>query len=141
MEFFEYAEIVTSQEEIRDKVCMDTLPFFCEAVEAVDKADELGRVVYFLHWGRFHLRCEEVMGGVRFSVTDCPNALAWTVTTGYPPCPDKVVLHATINRTDHDPGFIAVTKDLLVTLKTGLEQKFAREPAMNAPRPIFIPTL
>lgn len=80
MEFFEFANVLTTQEEIRDKVSIDTLPFFCEEVEAVDVAEELGRVIYFRHWGRFHLRQVDVMGGVRFSVTDCPNALTWTVT-------------------------------------------------------------
>lgn len=82
MEFFEFADLLTTQDEIRNKVSIDTLPFFCEEIEAVDEAEELGRVI-FRHWGRFHLRQEDVMGGVRFSVPDCPNALAWTVTTGY----------------------------------------------------------
>ena len=141
MEFFEYADILTSQEEIRSKVSIDTLPFFCEEVEAVDVAEELGRVIYFRHWGRFHLRQEDVMGGVRFSVPDCPNALAWTVTTGYPPYPEKIVLHATINRLEHDAEFIDATKALLATLKTGLEENFNSEPANAEPRPFLMADL
>ena len=141
MEFFEYADILTSQEEIRSKVSIDTLPCFCEEVEAVDAAEELGRVIYFRHWGRFHLRQEEVMGGVRFSVPDCPNALAWTVTTGYPPYPEKIVLHATINRLEHDAEFIDATKALLATLKTGLEENFSSEPASTEPRPFLMADL
>ena len=55
MEFFEFAEVVTSQEEIRNRVFIDTLPDFCEEIEGVDAAEELGRVVYFRQWGRFHI--------------------------------------------------------------------------------------
>jgi protoporphyrinogen oxidase len=124
MEFFEFAAISATQEEIRDNVSVSNLPFFCEEVEAVDEAEELGRVIYFRHWGRFHIRRENVMGGVRFSVPDCPNALAWTVTTGYPPHPQKVVLHATINRTEHDPEFITATQELLAAFKNGIEKNF-----------------
>lgn len=61
------------------------------------------------------------MGGVRFWVPDCPNALAWTVTTGYPPYPERIVIHATINRTDHNREFIDATVALMKTLKNGLE--------------------
>lgn len=49
-------------------------------------------------WGEFTLRRDHIMGGARFSMLDCPNALAWTFTTGYPPDRDKLVVHLTINR-------------------------------------------
>jgi len=142
MEFFEYAEVATTQEEIRGKVGIDSLPMFCEDIEAVDVAEELGRVIYFRHWGRFHIRQETVLGGVRFSVPDCPNALAWTVTTGYPPHPEKIVLHATINRTEHSPDFLGATKSLLAAFKAGLEENFSGKGAKQpVPQPIRIPCL
>lgn len=141
MEFFEFADILTTQDKIRNKVSIDTLPFFCEEIEEMDAAEELGRIIYFRHWGRFHLRQEDVMGGVRFSVPDCPNALAWTVTTGYPPYPEKIVLHATINRLAHDAEFIEATQALLTTLKTGLETHFTSEPTQAEPRPFLMPDL
>ena len=141
MEFFEFTDVVTSQEEIRAKVSVDTLPDYCEEVEAVDGLEELGRVIYFRQWGRFHIRQETVMGGVRFSVPDCPNALAWTVTTGYPPCLEKIVLHATINRTEHSPEFIGATKALLAAFKTGLEGNFSGDSAKDASACFHIPCL
>lgn len=141
MEFFEFADVLATQEEIRNKVSIDNLPFYCKEVEAVDQADALGRVIYFRHWGRFHIRREHVMGGVRFSVPDCPNALAWTVTTGYPPQPQKIVLHATINRTEHDPEFISATKELLAALKTGMEKNFNSQSAKAELRPLAIADL
>lgn len=122
MEFFEFAEISTTKEAIRDVLSIDALPKLCEEIESVDITETLGRVIFFYQWGRYHIRRDEVMGGLRFWVPDCPNALAWTVTTGYPPHPNKIVLHATINRTTHSDEFIHATKSLIATLKKGLEE-------------------
>ncbi|MGV1098584.1 hypothetical protein ACUUL3_04145 [Thiovibrio sp. JS02] len=141
MEFFEFAEVLTSEEGIRSRVTIETLPLYCEDIEEVDEAEELGRVIYFRHWGRFHIASANVLGGVRFWVPDCPNALAWTVTTGHPPCPEKIVLHATINRLEHSPDFLAATKSLLATLKAGLEGNFASESSQVPAKPFRIPCL
>jgi hypothetical protein len=138
MEFFEFAKVVTSAEGIRNTLTVDALPQFCEEIESVDEVEELGRVIYFLQWGRYHIRCDEVMGGLRFWVPDCPNALAWTVTTGYPPHPDQIVLHATFNRLSHSEEFINATKALLLAFKKGLEnspEDIWLKPAMT---PIFL---
>lgn len=124
MEFFEYAEVTTQQEEIREKLHFQTLSTYCRDIDEVADEGEEDMVVYFATWGRFHIRCEQIMGGLRFSVPDCPNALAWTITTGYPPHPEKIVLHATINRTFHDPEFIEGIKLLLQAFKEGLETHF-----------------
>ncbi|MFZ5758183.1 MAG: hypothetical protein ACOY32_00965 [Thermodesulfobacteriota bacterium] len=138
MEFFEFADVTTTPEEIVVRLSPDALPGFCDAIEAVEEEGEADLVIYFLHWGRFHIRREQVMGGVRFSVPDCPNALAWTVTTGYPPCPEKIVVHATINRTGHDDDFLAATRALLSSFKIGLEQKIAGQTVPAGPRPLHI---
>ncbi|MBI4804790.1 MAG: hypothetical protein HY795_06110 [Desulfovibrio sp.] len=121
MEFFEFADVAATPEGIRQMLTLSALPDYCDEIESVDEEEELGRVVYFFQWGRYHIRRDEVMGGVRFWVPDCPNALAWTVTTGYPPHPGKIVLHATINRTFHDQEFIDATKALISAFKAGLE--------------------
>lgn len=134
MEFFEIAEVCTSAEGIRKIVTIETLPEWCDEVESVDIEEELGRVIYFLQWGRYHIKCAEVMGGVRFWVPDCPNALAWTITTGYPPHPDMIVLHATFNRLTHSEEFISATKSLLKACKNGLEGfPETKWPAPSAP--------
>ncbi|MFZ5764493.1 MAG: hypothetical protein ACOY4H_02725 [Thermodesulfobacteriota bacterium] len=138
MEFFEFADVTTTPEEIVVRLSPDALPGFCDAIEAVEEEGEADLVIYFLHWGRFHIRRELVMGGVRFSVPDCPNALAWTVTTGYPPCPEKIVVHATINRTGHNDEFLAAIGALLTSLKAGLEEKLACRAAAITPRALQI---
>ena len=61
------------------------------------------------------------MGGVRFALLDCPNALAWTITTGYPPAREKIVIHLTINRERKPQEFIEEIEQFLKDLETGLE--------------------
>lgn len=72
-------------------------------------------------WGHFALRRENINGGVRFTMPTCPNSLAWTVTTGFPPSPERVVVHCTINRTEHDPDFIASIEEFVALWVRGLE--------------------
>jgi hypothetical protein len=127
MEFFYHADARTNPETLRRILSLDKLPEVCAAVDDIGEAEELGRVVFFCHWGRFHIRREEILGGVRFWVPDCPNALAWTVTTGLPPCPERVVIHGTINRTEHDQEFIEACHALLEETKRGLERELGVE--------------
>lgn len=134
MEFFEFANVATTQEAITKKVISKNLPFYCEEIEAVTDEGQRDLVVYFSHWGRFSIRSEEIMGGIRFSIPDCPNALTLSVTTGYPPHPDKIVIHSTINRTYHDNDFIEGIQSLIKALKSGLEKNFCKEPATPEPQ-------
>jgi hypothetical protein len=75
-------------------------------------------------WGEFTLRRDEIMGGVRFSMLDCPNALAWTVTTGYAPARDKLVVHLTINRERKQDEFLEEIRQFLDDLQNGLKTHF-----------------
>lgn len=138
MEFFTFSDITTTQRTIREQLTLTNLPTYCTEIEAVEEENEQDMVVYFSYWGRFHIRSETVMGGVRFSVPDCPNALAWTVTTGYPPYPDKIVLHATINRTGHDQEFIQGIEKLLSAFKEGLQNNDRIEQNQQNHSPIHL---
>jgi len=55
---------------------------------------------------------------------DCPNALQWTITTGFPPEENKIVLHCTINRTQKSDEFIEEIEDFLIEWETGLNSQF-----------------
>jgi len=64
--------------------------------------------------GRVHLMPQrKIKGGLRFYLEECPNALAWTVTTGYPPAREAVVLHLTINRQRKQPQFVDEINEFL----------------------------
>jgi hypothetical protein len=55
---------------------------------------------------------------------DCPNALAWTITCGYPPTRDKIVIHLTINREQKPQEFIEEINEFLDGWMKGLEENF-----------------
>ncbi len=57
-------------------------------------------------WGEFVISYNKINGGVRFTLVDCPNALSWTITTGFSPERQKIVIHATINRTQKPDEFV-----------------------------------
>ena len=123
MEFFEIAEVGTSEKNIQEKLTLGKLEEYCESIFPLDEGSDqclTGGI-----WGEFTLRRDLIMGGVRFSMLDCPNALAWTITTGYPPARDKLVLHLTINRTRKQAEFVEEIHLFLKDLKKGLESYFA----------------
>ncbi len=67
-------------------------------------------------WGEFTLTRHEINGGLRFSLLECPNALTWTITTGYEPAPDSVMFTLTINRTEKDQEFSKKLRIFLTTI-------------------------
>jgi len=64
-------------------------------------------------WGEFTLARQDIKGGLRFSLLECPNALTWTITTGYEPAPDAIIVHLTINRMEKDQEFLEEIKEFL----------------------------
>lgn len=116
MEFFAIADVRTTEEELRYRLKIESLSDWCGSISGIRSDDEIDSV-----WGVFRVHREEIRGGVRFTLPTCPNAFAWTVTTGFPPAEDKVVIHCTINRRDHDPDFIESIEDFADDWKTGLE--------------------
>ncbi|MDQ7079135.1 MAG: hypothetical protein Q9M41_00525 [Paracoccaceae bacterium] len=105
MEFFRSVDIACDESDLQARLTVAALPQFCSEIGAVqDIENEQGRMQCL--WGSFVVRRDLIRGGVRFHLPDCPNALAWTITTDLPPAPETVVLHATINRQEHDPDFI-----------------------------------
>jgi hypothetical protein len=75
-------------------------------------------------WGEFTLTRQEIKGGLRFSLLECPNALTWTITTGYEPAPESIVVHLTINRTEKEDEFLEEIKDFLDDHSRLLEDAF-----------------
>lgn len=105
MEFFRFLPQAATPDRLREVLTIGAMPQRCASVDRVleDRGD--AGEIYCL-WGQFRVRREVINGGVRFSLPGCPNALAWTITAGLPPDPEQAVIHASINRTEHDPDFI-----------------------------------
>ncbi len=118
MEFFKVVNAQLTEKEIQEKLTLNNLEFFCESIFPMEKGDELCAIGGM--WGEFTLRRDHIMGGVRFSMLDCPNALAWTITTGYPPSRDKLVIHLTINRDKKQEAFVEEIHQFLSDMEKGI---------------------
>lgn len=112
MEFFKIIDIPITQEQLAKKLALRNLENLSNQIfpiaEPQNKLVEIGSL-----WGEFSLLREEIKGGVRFALMECPNALAWTVTTGYDPAPKGVVIHLTINRKEINQEFLEEIEDFL----------------------------
>lgn len=120
MEFFRTVDGNLTGDDLQNIVTVANLDQLCDSIDRVLWAEGDQGEIYCL-WGQFPVRREAVNGGVRFTLPTCPNALQWTVTTGFPPTPEGAVIHATINRTEHDPDFIDSIELFLDDWATGLE--------------------
>ena len=112
MEFFRIIETSTNESLIQELISLDHLEkvsnqIFSLSPPAKNEAN-IGGI-----WGEFTLTRSEIKGGLRFALLECPNALCWTITTGYPPAPDSIVLHLTINRQQKDPEFLEEIEEFL----------------------------
>ena len=67
---------------------------------------------------------DEIKGGIRLSMLDCPNAFAWKITRGYPPDREKVIIHRTINRQQKDQEFVDEINEFINSWVEGIENHF-----------------
>lgn len=127
MEFFRIINVKTTEEELQKRLTPENLEHFTTLLFGLDKSSD-GEIFIGGIWGEFTLTRQEIKGGVRFALKECPNALCWTVTTGYPPQRDAVVVHLTINRTRKKPEFLDEIEEFLADHSRCIETMF------NAPR-------
>jgi hypothetical protein len=124
MEFFRVINVKTSEEviqktfEMTNLAAMSTQLFLLEV-----KNDEKAKIGSF--WGEFTLCRTVIKGGLRFALSECPNALTWTLTTGYDPAPGSVILHLTINRTQKEDEFIEELNEFIDDQVQKIKELFA----------------
>lgn len=118
MEFFRIVNKSTAEQVLKEHLSLQNLEDFCLSSFPLENGTEVCRIGGM--WGEFTLRRDEIMGGVRFSMLDCPNAFAWTITTGYPPAREGLVIHLTINRTRKQEEFVEEINQFLDDLENGL---------------------
>lgn len=123
MEFFQIADVSTSEKGIQENLKLENLEAFCESIFPLEENPDVCLTGGM--WGEFTVRRDLIMGGVRFSMLNCPNALAWTITTGYPPAREKVVIHLTINRERKQEQFVEEIHHFLEDLRKGLTSYFS----------------
>jgi len=121
MEFFTKIIKSTSEEKIQASITPRSVSDFAESMLFIEGDNNVFKGVTL--WGEFTISYNKIKGGVRFALLDCPNALAWTITCGYPPEKDKIILHCTINRTKKPIEFIEEIQELLEEWKSGIESE------------------
>jgi hypothetical protein len=112
MEFFRILKVKTNESDIQFDLTLENLNSISNEIFVIGnqnkKEAEIGGI-----WGEFTLTRSEIKGGLRFALLECPNALAWTITTGYPPDPNSIIIHLTINRQEKESSFIEEVEEFL----------------------------
>jgi len=118
MEFFKIIDIPVSEFIIQEGVTFSNLEKVMPSMFVIETigADILAGT----SWGEFKVSLDKIMGGVRMAFLDCPNALAWTITTGYPPDRAKLILHITINRSRKPANFLEEIEEFIEDWEEGL---------------------
>ena len=121
MEFFRIIKVKTTEKSIQDKLTIANLESISNELFVIGNQNtteaEIGSV-----WGEFTLTRRLIRGGIRLALEECPNALAWTITTGIKPDPEAIVIHLTINRKEQTADFIQEIEAFLDDQGSCLEQ-------------------
>lgn len=124
MEFFKIVDIETNHKWIHENITIENLEKITDTNFVIEHKGNDALIGTL--WGEFELSYDKINGGVRFTLTSCPNALAWTLTTGFPPERNKLIIHATINRTQKQEEFIEEIKDFLNDWEVGLIKFYSK---------------
>ncbi|OUR90785.1 hypothetical protein A9Q87_12595 [Flavobacteriales bacterium 34_180_T64] len=112
MEFFRGINLNTTEEYLQKYLRLNSLDKLSNEIFNLktpsEEVADIGGI-----WGEFTLSRNEINGGIRFALLECPNALCWTVTTGFPPDPESTVIHLTVNRQQISQEFIEEIEEFL----------------------------
>ncbi len=125
MEFYRIVDVCTNEKRIRDVLTFENLEKMSRHLFEIDTPGKREASIGSI-WGEFTLSRDNINGGLRFALVECPNALAWTVTTGFPPERESIVIHLTINRKQKQQQFIDEIEDFLVDHSQCLENIFCK---------------
>ncbi|WP_372770567.1 hypothetical protein [Lutibacter sp.] len=122
MEFFRIIDKQTTEAQLQTKIHPKSLEEFTETMLYLESMENNFKGATL--WGEFVLSYDKINGGVRFTLLDCPNAVSWTITTGFPPERNKIVLHSTINRTQKPDEFVEEIEEFMDEWEEGLNREF-----------------
>ncbi len=122
MEFFKIINVQTTQDQIQKNINFDNLDDLCASIFVMSITNNIANIGGI--WGEFSLQKDNINGGLRFSLLECPNALTFTITTGFQPEPNQIVLHLTVNRLELKPIFIEEIEEFIDDWETGILKLF-----------------
>ena len=121
MEFYVKVPVNIPTNLIQRDLNLLKLTMWCSSIDQVI-AKEGNRAVIHSDWGTLHVHRELIQTGVRFSVTDDPHALQWTVTSDG----EEVMVHCTINSLQCSDELKQRLEHFLSCWKNGVEKWQAR---------------
>ncbi|HHH45269.1 MAG TPA: hypothetical protein ENK49_14140 [Gammaproteobacteria bacterium] len=118
MEFFHEVGVSGLEvAELKRLLTMENLPALCSSIQTVTCSGDGTGDIYCV-WGAFDVRREEIRYGVRFSLLNCPHALAWTVT--WHENDQRIVIHCTIDEQEQDEMFVDSIHEFVAAWSAGL---------------------
>ena len=102
---------------LKQLLAIDNLTGLCSSINDVTSLKDNEADIYCL-WGAFNLRREEIRYGVRFSLLNCPHALAWTITLNK--VNNTIIIHCTIDKTEQDTDFVESIHDFVKDWSNGI---------------------
>jgi hypothetical protein len=124
MEFFRIIKIKTQVKDIQDTLTIENLELMSNEIFVIGDQNKTEANIGGI-WGEFTLTRNLIRGGLRFALVECPNALTWTITTGFNPDPDALIIHLTINRQQQKKVFIEEIEEFLDDQSNCLQQIFS----------------
>jgi hypothetical protein len=123
MEYFRIIKLKSTEQNIQKQLTLSNLDELSTEIFNLDEPSEKEANIGGI-WGEFTLSRCKIKGGLRFSLIECPNALCWTITTGYPPYPESIIIHLTINRQEKNQEFIEEISEFLDDMCVNLNHFF-----------------
>jgi len=125
MEFFRTIDRQVSEDVIQKQITPKSISEFADTMLFIEGHDQTFKGMTL--WGEFSIGYYKIKGGVKFTLLDCPNALSWSITCGYPPEQDKIVVHCSINRKQISEVFLIEINEFLDEWLEGLEINFLKD--------------
>lgn len=123
MEFFRIIKVKTLDKTIQAELSLENLELISNEIFIIGDQNKTEADIGGI-WGEFTLTRNLIRGGLRFALVECPNALAWTITTGFQPDPEAIIIHLTINRQQQKETFIEEIEAFLDDQSTCLQKHF-----------------
>ena len=123
MEYFRIIRVTSTEQNIQQQLTLSNLNEISTEIFNLVEPSETEATIGGI-WGEFTLSRSIIKGGIRFSLIECPNALCWTITTGYAPEPESIIIHLTINRQEKNEEFIEEIVEFLDDICVNLQHFF-----------------
>ncbi len=130
MEFFRTVDILTTEQIIQEVFILEKLEEMTNELILLNLIDDKSALIGGI-WGEFTLERSTINGGLRFALKECPNALVWTITTGYPPAINSLVIHLTLNRIEKLKDFIEEVEEFLDDHSKRIHNYLSKSPVPN----------